>query len=172
MSKKKATAKANFEKTTRESALEIGKRFESALRPLCSFVELAGSIRQGKQMIGDIDIVVIPKDEPQVFLEKVKDVIEYEYGATKKIFGMFEDRPINIFVTSEKSMGASLYQCTGPVRYNLRMRKIAKTKGFKLNEYGLWTRETNEYVAGATEESIFTALGLNFQKPTDRRGKK
>lgn len=171
MSNKKATAKANFEKTPIEEAMLVGQRFEDALKPLCSYVKLAGSIRQGKPMVGDIDIVVIPKDDPRVFLEKVKDVIEYEYGATKKIFGMFEDRPINIFVTNEKSKGASLYQCTGPMKYNLRMRKLAKSKGMKLNEYGLWTRESNEYVAGATEEDIFTALGLNYKQPTDRQGK-
>lgn len=170
MSNKKATAKANFEKTTREEALKVGSRFEDVLRPLCSYVELAGSIRQGKDLIGDIDIVVIPKDDPKVFLEKVKDVIEYEYGATKKIFGMFEDRPINIFVTNDKSKGASLYQCTGPMRYNLRMRKLAKTRGFKLNEYGLWNRETNEFIAGNSESDIFTALDLKYVDPIDRKG--
>mgnify|MGYP000117775205 CR=1 FL=1 len=170
MSAKKATAKANFEKTTLDAALEIGARFELALSPLCSFTLLAGSIRQGKEMVGDIDIVVIPKDEPAVFLEKVKEVIEFEYGGKKKIFGMFEERPINIFVTNENSKGSTIYQCTGPTGYNIRMRKVAKGKGFKLNEYGLWNRETEEYVAGKTEEDIFAAMGLEYRKPEDRVG--
>ena len=170
MSNKKATAKANFEKTTREDALIIGKRFEQALSQLCSFTLLAGSLRQEKEMVGDIDIVVIPNDEPHVFLEKVKSVIEYEYGGIKKIFGMFEDRPINIFVTNEASKGSTIYQCTGPTGYNIRMRKVAKGKGLKFNEYGLWNRETEEYIAGRTEEDIFTALGLKYKNPEDRRG--
>tara|TARA_Y100000034_G_C6837703_1_gene378689 strand:+ start:532 stop:1041 length:510 start_codon:yes stop_codon:yes gene_type:complete len=169
MSTKKATAKANFAKTPRSQALELGERFVEALSPLCSKLTIAGSLRQGKEMIGDIDIVVIPKDEPQVFLEKVKEVIEYEYGATKKIFGMFEDRPINIFVTNEESYGASLYTCTGPARYNMRMRGLAKKKGMKLNEYGLWNRETGERIAGMTETAIFGHLGLSYQYPEERK---
>tara|TARA_R110002153_G_scaffold57464_1_gene157985 strand:+ start:636 stop:1145 length:510 start_codon:yes stop_codon:yes gene_type:complete len=169
MSNKKATAKANFEKTTLIEAIETGNRFEQALAPLCKFTAVAGSIRQGKAMVGDIDIVVIPNDEPAVFLEKVKQVIEYEYGASKKIFGMFQGRPINIFVTNEAAQGASLYQCTGPTGYNIRMRKIAKNKGFKLNEYGLWHRETGEYVAGASEHAIFEAMGLQYRTPTERK---
>ena len=120
-------------------------------------------------MIGDIDIVVIPKDDASVFLEDVKSIIEYEYGATKKIFGMFQGRPINIFVTNKSAYGASLYQCTGPMRYNLRMRMLAKRKGMKLNEYGLWNRTSGEQLAGASEASIFEALGINYKEPTARR---
>ena len=172
MSTKKATAKANFAKTPLAEALIIGKAFKEALEPLCTMVTLAGSIRQEKDMIGDIDIVVIPKDDPRIFLDKVKQVIEYEYGATKKIFGMFQDRPINIFVTNTKSYGASLYQCTGPTKYNMIMRRKAKSAGMKLNEYGLWNRETNEYIAGEAEEDIFGALGLKYKPPELRRSKK
>ncbi|OUU74724.1 MAG: hypothetical protein CBC29_06235 [Methylococcaceae bacterium TMED69] len=171
MSNKKNTAKANFEKTPYSEAIITGNAFMKALEPLCEVVTLAGSIRQQKEMIGDIDVVVIPKDDPSVFLEEVKNVIEYEYGATKKIFGMFQGRPINIFVTSKKSYGASLYQCTGPMRYNLRMRVLAKSRGFKLNEYGLFHRETGEYRAGETEQDIFDALNLTYKSPEERKGK-
>ncbi len=169
MSKKKSTAKANFEKTPYTEAIIIGEAFAEALRPLCETVTLAGSIRQGKEMIGDIDVVVIPKDDPNTFLWKVADLIEYEYGGTKKIFGMFQGRPINIFVTTKPSYGASLYQCTGPTKYNLRMRWLAKRKGMKLNEYGLWNRETGEQLAGESELSIFEALGINYKEPTARK---
>ena len=101
MSKKKSTAKANFEKTPRRDALIVASKLSQALWPLCEIVTVVGSIRQGKDMIGDIDIVVIPKIAPAEFLEKSKDIIEYEYGGNKKIFGMFMDRPINIFVTDK-----------------------------------------------------------------------
>ena len=172
MSKKKNTAKANFEKTPYEDAIITGNLFAAALSPLCEVVTLAGSIRQNKKMIGDIDIVVIPKDDPAVFLDRVKSIIEYEYGGTKKIFGMFQGRPINIFVTNKKSYGASLYQCTGPTHYNLRMRIRAKARGMKLNEYGLWDRETGEYKAGKTEKDIFKVLELEYKAPEKRVGKK
>ena len=105
MSKKKSTAKANFAKTPRQDALVVGAKLSQALWPHCKIVTLVGSIRQGKDMIGDIDIVVIPSIEPAEFLERCKDIIEYEYGGKKKIFGMFMNRPINIFVTDESGYG-------------------------------------------------------------------
>ena len=126
MSKKKSTAKANFAKTSRKDALVIGAKLEQALYPLCELVTLVGSIRQGKEMIGDIDIVVIPKIAPVEFLEKCKDIIEYEYGGKKKIFGMFMGRPINIFVTQLSDYGACTLQMTGPAKYNIQMRGQAK----------------------------------------------
>ena len=61
MSKKKSTAKANFEKTPRKDALVVAAKLSQALWPLCKIVTVVGSIRQGKEMIGDIDIVVIPR---------------------------------------------------------------------------------------------------------------
>ena len=169
MSKKKSTAKANFQKTSRQDALVVGAKLSQALWPYCKIVTLVGSIRQGKDMIGDIDIVVIPKIAPAEFLEKCKDIVEYEYGGKKKIFGMFMDRPINIFVTDESGYGASTYQMTGPARYNILMRRRAKLKGFRLNEYGLYNRDSGEYVAGATERSIFEALDMEYKAPTERR---
>ena len=169
MSKKKSTAKANFEKTSRKDALIVGAKLESALRPLCNVVTIVGSIRQGKEMIGDIDIVVIPKIAPAEFLERCKDIIEYEYGGKKKIFGMFMDRPINIFVTNESGYGACTYQMTGPAKYNILMRRRAKLKGFRLNEYGVYDRESGDYVAGATERSIFEALDMEYKAPTERK---
>ena len=169
MSKKKSTAKANFEKTPRREALIVASKLSQALWPLCEIVTVVGSIRQGKEMIGDIDIVVIPKIAPAEFLEKSKEIIDYEYGGNKKIFGMYMDRPINIFVTDKTGYGACTYQMTGPAKYNILMRRQAKLKGFRLNEYGLYNRESGEYVAGATERSIFEALSIPYKAPTERR---
>ena len=168
MSNKKATAKANFEKTTRKVGVEIALQLQNDLNKICTKTTVAGSIRQGKEMIGDVDIVVIPKD-PYTFYDDVKSIIEFEYGATKKIFGMYKTRPINIFITTEESYGATLMMCTGPAMYNVHKRQLAKHKGFKLNEYGLFNRETNDKVAGDTEQSIFDALEWTYREPNERK---
>ena len=168
MSNKKATAKANFEKTSLAEGVKIANQLESDLNKICSNVTTAGSIRREKEMVGDIDIVVIPKNL-NTFYDDVKNIIDYEYGATKKIFGMYGDRPINIFVTTNESFGATLYQTTGPAVYNIHKRQMAKRKGFKLNEYGLFNRETNEQVAGHTEQSIFDFLEWDYKEPNKRK---
>jgi DNA polymerase (family 10) len=169
MSKTKSTAKANFEKTTRESALEVANYLQKEIAEFCERFAIAGSIRQGKEMVGDIDMVIIPKAPVDEFIAKIKEKIEFEYGGTKKLFGMFQGRPINIFITTPDSYGACLYQSTGPALYNVHKRRLAKTKGFKLNEYGLFDRETGEKVAGESEESIFEALGWSYREPVDRK---
>jgi DNA polymerase (family 10) len=168
MSNKKSTAKANFQKTSLAEGVKVAQQLESDLNKICSKVTTAGSIRREKEMVGDIDIVVIPKDL-NTFYDDVKNIIDYEYGATKKIFGMYGDRPINIFVTTNESYGATLYQTTGPALYNVHKRQLAKSKGFKLNEYGLFNRETNEQIAGDTEQSIFDALGWSYTEPNNRK---
>lgn len=169
MSKLKSTAKANFEKTSREAALEVANKLESAIQEYCEKIIVAGSIRQGKEMVGDVDIVIIPKPPVEEFIEKIKETIEFEYGGKKKLFGMFMGRPVNIFITNAESYGACLYQSTGPAMYNVHVRQCAKRKKFKLNEYGLFDRDTDVKVAGDTEESIFEALGWEFKEPTERK---
>jgi DNA polymerase (family 10) len=169
MSKTKSTAKANFEKTTSHEAILIANELCNRIDEFCEKYDIAGSIRQGKEMVGDVDIVIIPKTPVDEFIAKIKETIEFEYGGTKKLFGMFMGRPVNIFITNKDSYGACLYQSTGPAMYNVHKRQMAKRKGFKLNEYGLFNRETNEKVAGHTEESIFEALGWSYKAPTERK---
>lgn len=169
MSKTKSTAKSNFEKTTRDVAMDVAWNLTQDIKDFCENLQVAGSIRQGKEMVGDIDIVIIPKPPVSEFIEKIKERIEFEYGGTKKLFGMYRGRPINIFITTPESFGACLYQSTGPALYNVHKRQMAKNKGFKLNEYGLFDRETGEKVAGATEESIFEAMGMEYAEPEKRK---
>ena len=168
MGKTKATAKANFEKTSRKEAVTVASKLSSALEALCEKVTVVGSIRRGKDMVGDIDIVVIPT-KLEEFITAVKTIIDYEYGGNKKIFGMYEGRPINIFTTTPESYGACVYQTTGPAAYNIHMRRLAKKKGMKINEYGLWDRETNEYIAGASEADMFEALKMDYKEPKNRK---
>ena len=168
MSKTKSTAKANFEKTSRETAMEIAWDLTQEIQSFCENMQIAGSIRQGKEMVGDVDIVIIPKPPVAEFIAKIKEKIDFEYGGTKKLFGMYKGRPINIFITTRESFGACLYQSTGPALYNVHMRQTVKSKGMKLNEYGLFNRQTGEKIAGSTEEGIFEALGIKYVEPEKR----
>ena len=87
MSKTKSTAKANFEKTPRKPALKIATKLSSMLESLCEKVTIVGSIRRGKDMVGDIDIVVIPTDVNE-FIDTVKEIIERCGGAVHSIDGV------------------------------------------------------------------------------------
>lgn len=168
MSKLKSTAKANFEKTSSAEATLIANSLCERIAGYCERYDVAGSIRQGKPLVGDVDIVVLPNLPVAEFVERIKEVIEYEYGGHKKIFGMYMGRPVNFFITKPESYGACLYQSTGPAMYNVHKRTVAKAKGLKLSEYGLFDRKTGEKLAGDTEESIFEAMGCEWEGPEER----
>ena len=135
------------------------------IRPLVETFQVAGSLRRGAAEIGDIDVVVIPKEG---FIEKVENLIEITTSGKRKIYGNYKGIPINFFVTEEKSWGACLMTATGPAVYNIRKRFLVKRQGLKLNEYGLFKVSSGEYLAGKTEKDIYDYLGWTNTAPAER----
>jgi DNA polymerase (family 10) len=54
---------------------------------------------------------------------------------------------------------------TGAKSHNIVLRDRAIQHGYKLNEYGLFRVDSEEAVAGTTEESIYEALGMAWIEP-------
>lgn len=160
----KKTAKENFEKISLEEGKDIATQLVNEVEHLCEYIEVSGSIRREMAKVGDIDIVVIPKNADE-FIDRIKQYITYDYGGKKKVFGLYMNRPINFFITTNESKGACLYQTTGPAFYNVRKRTKVKSMGYKLNEYGLFCVKTNEKLAGETENSIFDFFGWSRKEP-------
>ena len=144
------------------------------LEPTTEFAEVAGSYRRGREDPGDLDVVVILK--PRVRLPEIAELWLAEGKASainwvgeKKTQMVIDGVKVDIRTTTPRALGAALLYFTGPAGYNIGIRSAAKRAGFKLSEYGLFNRETGEYIAGATEEDIYTALGRNYRPPTERR---
>jgi len=132
----------------------------------------AGSIRRGKETIGDIDLLATsrkPKELMKAFttLLQVKRVLAK--GPTKSMVILKNNIQADIRVVPPESWGAALLYFTGSKQYNIGMRKIAIRKGYKLNEYGLFDRKTDKRLAGKTEKEIYAKLGLNYKKPKQRK---
>ena len=75
-----------------------------------------------------------------------------------------------VFEGASAAWGATILYFTGPADFNIKYRWMAKRKGLKLSEYGLFDRNTDQYLAGATEADIFTALGRPYKDPAQRQG--
>ena len=71
-------------------------------------------------------------------------------------------------MTDDKSWGAQLMTATGPANYNIRKRFLVKRKGLRLNEYGLFDRESGDYLVGRSEKEIYEYLGWTNRKPSER----
>jgi DNA polymerase (family 10) len=131
-------------------------------------VTVGGSLRRGKETVGDIDILVgddNPKDVMDAFVgyQLVKEVLMR--GPTKSSVVLSNGLQVDIRVVDTKSWGAALIYFTGSKDHNVQIRGIGVQMGLKLNEYGLFERDSGKMVAGSTEEEVYKALGLRWVPP-------
>jgi len=116
-------------------------------------------------------VVIIMK--PGESLPEIIDKLSGLYTAInwlgeKKTQIIVDGVKVDIKVSNPEGIGAALLYFTGPSGYNIGMRRSAKSRGLKLNEYGIWNRDTNEYLGGATEEEIYDVLGKTYKPPEKR----
>ena len=160
------------ERMTRTQAEELSAKMINLLQPYCDSIDVCGSFRRGREDPGDLDIVIIMK--PRVTLPQIVEDLDGEYTAVnwlgeKKTQMVIEGVKVDVRTTTPRAKGAALLYFTGPAGYNIGIRRSAKSRGMKLNEYGIFDRETNEYLGGSTEEEIYEILGKNFRPATERK---
>lgn len=150
-------------------ALKIKKRLEKLQGTLK--IDICGSLRRKAPTIRDIDLLAI-SNKPNYLIEyfcKMKEVKKIiAKGPTKVSVLLLNNIEIDLRVVSKESYGASLLYFTGGKDLNIKMRKIAISKGYKLSEYGLFSRKTSKKVAGKNEKDIFNKLGMPYIKPKQR----
>ncbi len=79
---------------------------------------------------------------------------------------------LDLFAASRQEEPYALYHYTGPARYNVRTRALAKRKGWRLNQYGLFDAASGRPVAGraiSTEADLAARLGVRWREPPDRK---
>ncbi len=129
----------------------------------------AGSVRRMKETIGDIDYLVASSDPEPVmdFFTKMPEVQEVVgRGPAKAFVRLASGIDADLLVVPEESWGAALQYFTGSKEHSVELRKIAIAKGLRLNEWGVFKGEKR--VAGATEEEVYRALGLQWIPPEMR----
>ena len=152
------------------SILPVAKEIEKKLKSLRSVtrVSLAGSIRRRKETIGDVDILATSTEPLKVMdfftqIPEVKSVLAK--GRTKSTVVLTNNLQVDLRVVEEESYGSALQYFTGSKEHNIRLRGLALQKNWKLNEYSLFDKKTNEKIAGEDEESIYKMLGLGYIAP-------
>ncbi|MCL4372893.1 DNA polymerase/3'-5' exonuclease PolX [Candidatus Parvarchaeota archaeon] len=129
-------------------------------------VDIAGSMRRMRETIGDIDILAIsekPEAGMDLFskMDEVKGIVVK--GPTKTTVELGIGTTCDIRVLSKESFGAAMQYFTGNKDHNVKLRKIAISKGLKLNEYGLF--KGKDSIAGKSEDEIYNKLGMDFIPP-------
>ncbi len=130
----------------------------------------AGSTRRRKSTVGDIDILV-GSNKPQKVLNyfvSLPGIVKvWGKGATKASIRLNAGFDVDLRVVPERQFGSALQYFTGSKEHNVVLRKIAISKGLKLNEYGLFSAKNggSKLIAGKTEKEIYEALGMNYMEP-------
>ncbi len=134
----------------------------------------AGSLRRGKETVGDLDMLVTGKCATN---EKQRDkVIEQivdfpgihevlAKGENKVSFKLRSGLQVDVRILAPESFGAALLYFTGSKSHNVSLRQRALKMGLTLNEYGLARVEDDKRVASKTEEDIYKKLGLDYIPP-------
>jgi DNA polymerase (family 10) len=129
----------------------------------------AGSLRRGRETVGDLDLLVTgpgAADALEKFVKLPKTVEVLGKGANKASVSYgHEGIQVDLRALPAESYGAALQYFTGSKDHNVALRQRALKMGYTLSEYALARVDTNERVAGATEEEIYEKLGLAWIPP-------
>ena len=134
----------------------------------------AGSLRRGRETVGDLDILVTGKgcieaESRQTLIEHLlrfpglMDVIAQ--GENKVSFRHRNGMQVDVRLLPPESFGAAMQYFTGSKAHNVALRQRALKMEFTLNEYSLANVEDGKPVAGKTEEEIYAKLKLDFIPP-------
>jgi DNA polymerase (family X) len=129
----------------------------------------AGSLRRGKETIGDLDILVTGAGaeaaiEKFVKHAKVSEVLGRGPNKASVRFGL-EGLQVDLRALPRESYGSALLYFTGSKEHNITLRQRALKMGYTLSEYSLAELEGEKPIAGRTEEEVYAKLGLAWIPP-------
>lgn len=150
--------------------LNLSRKVVSWIKLYCRRIEVVGSIRRKEKNPIDIDIVLIPKNS--LSKKKIEEILENHgkriLGGEKKAYFKIEGVEVELYYTIPEEWGAALLAYSSKKGSGIGLRIVARLKGYKLSQHGLFSRKTGRKIAGRTEEEIYSALGRPWKSPEKR----
>lgn len=145
--------------------------------PQVEQLEVAGSYRRGRDTIGDLDFLVVSAEPEKVmdhFAAYPNGTTLIGRGPTKTSIRLGDGLQVDLRVVPAESFGTALQYFTGSKDHNIVIRGLAKDRGLKINEYGVYRVEGKEetFVAGRTEAEVYAAVGLPWFPPELREARR
>jgi DNA polymerase/3'-5' exonuclease PolX len=178
-------------------ALNVAQELRQALASHCERIEIAGSIRRRKPMVGDIEILFVPKMGTQgsAFLfpdehSQVDDAVEhlafvnvlaqrpsktglFTWGSQNKLaIHVASGIPVDLFATTASGWWRSLVIRTGPKELNIRLIQSAKGRGILVHAYrepALENAATGDAIPCNSEREFFEICGVPYLEPWQRK---
>ena len=163
--------------TVENAAHAIIEHIEKFPKTVAS-VTPAGSLRRGKETVGDLDLLLTLADgyTAQKHIDALAEhILKYPridqvlaHGENKVSFTLDNGLQVDVRLLEKNSFGAALLYFTGSREHNVTLRGRANDLGYTLNEYALATLKEEKRIAGRTEEEIYAKLKLDYIPPEIR----
>lgn len=133
----------------------------------------AGSLRRMRETSKDVDFI-IATDEPEAVrdslleIDDLKEVIAKGDTKISVVLDDVYDIQVDFRLVEPQEFATTLHHFTGSKDHNVAMRQLAKSRGEKINEYGVEKDETGEILTFASEEEFFGHFGLAYMPPEVR----
>jgi len=137
----------------------------------------AGSLRRGRETVGDLDILVTGpactteegRQRAIAYVAQYPPLMDVIASGDNKIsFHLRSGMQVDVRLLPPESFGAAMQYFTGSKAHNVALRQRALKMGYTLNEYSLATLDGGTAVAGKTEEEIYAKLNLDYIAPEMR----
>jgi DNA polymerase (family 10) len=131
----------------------------------------AGSLRRGRETVGDLDILVTgaaccseaEREKAVQYVAQYPPLMSIiAQGDNKISFQVRNGMQVDVRLLPPESFGAAMQYFTGSKAHNVALRQRALRMGYTLNEYSLSDLKTEQPVAGSTEEEIYARLKLDY----------
>jgi DNA polymerase (family 10) len=166
---------AQYRQRTGRFLLSFAKKSAAELIPYLSEtgglekIAAAGSLRRGKETIGDLDLLVTGAGAAEalerfVVHPKAHNILGKGANKASIQFGL-EGLQVDLRALPHESYGAAMQYFTGSKEHNIVIRGRALKLGLTLNEYGLFRVDNEQRVGGETEEEIYEQLGMRWIPP-------
>lgn len=155
-------------------AMPLAEELLAELRrlPGVKAAEAAGSLRRGRDTVGDIDLLVAASDPEEVLLAfaalpRVGRV--RGSGGTKASVELIDGMRVQLWVHAPERFGSALQYATGSQQHNVKLRELSLQHGLSLSEHG-FKRDDGSEITCATEAEVYEQLGMPWIAPELREG--
>ena len=162
---------ANYKKLHRlGTALPAARTLLEHLKqsPLVLHAEIAGSLRRGKEVVKDLDLIASskkPKEVMKLFVSSPNVEKVVNHGETKSSVILTGGIPCDLRVIPPESWATALAHFTGSKEHNIALRQRAIDRGLHLSEWGLLKGKSKTPLKLKDEKELHKALGLAFIPP-------
>ena len=155
--------------------LPIAETLAAELRahPASDAVEIAGSARRKAETCKDIDLIATAADPAALAEALASNPLASQAGnpGTSGVHVVTHNGvSVDLRIVAPDAYGNLLQHFTGSAEHNIELRERAVAQGLSVSENGIVDTESGEVARYATEEEVYSRLGLDYIEPELREG--